>query len=625
MREKDHSPRKMLPSPKQGSVYPILGSMPYNSNNFNSNVPYDLSSPARSNSSTAATALTTALTALYQTQKDLKKERRRGHADQPLDLRLAHKKHDGGTAGDGGTDGDSNTTEMMEDENSNLVMITSGQLDKSCHNSECNSNTNTNSRVLQDGVAGDKTADLHLLNELNNNNNNFLLQNNQALQEQFEALNSKKMLRVLRDQAKSLPTNLEQLPFPVTALHPTLLETIAKAMPPLPYRNLFFLPRPNQANNPAANVTNFPFFSSPPAGCLGKDTKKNTTTVTATTTTPPIATADSSMTDLKFDVAAASANRNTLTESLANSLLLSQNGPTPTTTPSTGASGAPHYRQKRPAVNRSNAPAGANHLYKSKDRYTCKFCGKVFPRSANLTRHLRTHTGEQPYKCKYCERSFSISSNLQRHVRNIHNKERPFKCEICERCFGQQTNLDRHLKKHEADAVSMGLGLNERIRGGLRRFCENPAEESYFEEIRSFMGKVTQLPLNSAGAAAGASKLSLMDHSTTPHSEPHSPGRSSSYAPSDPDSTASGLRIIIKDEHSNHSNQSNEQQQQQQQGNDPQQHQQSGPGGSAPSTPPPRNDGHRSNQGSPSTVSNIQTNKLSPFESSPSRECSATT
>ena len=37
-------------------------------------------------------------------------------------------------------------------------------------------------------------------------------------------------------------------------------------------------------------------------------------------------------------------------------------------------------------------------LKTAKDRYTCKFCQKVFPRSANLTRHLRTHTGEQPYK-----------------------------------------------------------------------------------------------------------------------------------------------------------------------------------------------------------------------------------
>ncbi|WAR14772.1 PRD16-like protein [Mya arenaria] len=94
-------------------------------------------------------------------------------------------------------------------------------------------------------------------------------------------------------------------------------------------------------------------------------------------------------------------------------------------------------------------------MHKPRDRYSCKFCGKVFPRSANLTRHLRTHTGEQPYKCKYCERSFSISSNLQRHVRNIHNKEKPFRCHLCDRCFGQQTNLDRHLRKHEIDGPNV--------------------------------------------------------------------------------------------------------------------------------------------------------------------------
>lgn len=125
---------------------------------------------------------------------------------------------------------------------------------------------------------------------------------------------------------------------------------------------------------------------------------------------------------------------------------------------------------------------------KMKDRYACKFCGKVFPRSANLTRHLRTHTGEQPYKCRYCERSFSISSNLQRHVRNIHNKEKPFKCPLCERCFGQQTNLDRHLKKHESDGPTI---LDERNLQRRNLTHRNLSEESYFEEIRSFMGKVT--------------------------------------------------------------------------------------------------------------------------------------
>uniref|UniRef100_A0A182MS66 C2H2-type domain-containing protein n=1 Tax=Anopheles culicifacies TaxID=139723 RepID=A0A182MS66_9DIPT len=138
----------------------------------------------------------------------------------------------------------------------------------------------------------------------------------------------------------------------------------------------------------------------------------------------------------------------------------------------------------RPGVP-GGGPGGAVAPGKVKDRYSCKYCGKVFPRSANLTRHLRTHTGEQPYKCRYCERSFSISSNLQRHVRNIHNKERPFKCHLCERCFGQQTNLDRHLKKHDADAAGLVLGdspsSNEAERG----------EDVFFDEIRSFMGKVT--------------------------------------------------------------------------------------------------------------------------------------
>lgn len=153
---------------------------------------------------------------------------------------------------------------------------------------------------------------------------------------------------------------------------------------------------------------------------------------------------------------------------------------------------------------------------KMKDRYACKFCGKVFPRSANLTRHLRTHTGEQPYKCKYCERCFSISSNLQRHVRNIHNKEKPFKCSLCDRCFGQQTNLDRHLKKHEGDDGSGVVAVADSPGSSN----ENDGEDACVE-IRNFVGRVAYSNMDSFGPNLNLNLLSQFKLPTTPPSQDH--------------------------------------------------------------------------------------------------------
>ncbi|KAM9604352.1 histone-lysine N-methyltransferase MECOM isoform 9-T13 [Trichechus inunguis] len=155
--------------------------------------------------------------------------------------------------------------------------------------------------------------------------------------------------------------------------------------------------------------------------------------------------------------------------------------------------------QSVPSMFNFRAPPNAlpeNLLRKGKERYTCRYCGKIFPRSANLTRHLRTHTGEQPYRCKYCDRSFSISSNLQRHVRNIHNKEKPFKCHLCDRCFGQQTNLDRHLKKHENGNMSGTATSSPHSELESTGAILDDKEDAYFTEIRNFIGNSNQSPRN---------------------------------------------------------------------------------------------------------------------------------
>ncbi|XP_055638531.1 MDS1 and EVI1 complex locus protein EVI1-A [Toxorhynchites rutilus septentrionalis] len=378
MREKDHSPRKMLPSPKQGAVYPLLGM----GSTISAQLPFDFSTSNRSSSSNL----------LHQQQNLL---------DQPLDLRVDHKKS---------TNSSSSTSDEEDPprnlpEDSKPTSVTPYQ-DNNNNNNLSNNNTTHSSNKSPSPIS-------------NNNNNSVKYTNNNHI-------NVKDEFRISNLANHSPPI------FPPPGINPLMLEAIAKAGLPLPgYRNSFL---------PARSPVSY---------------------------------------DLQR-----------LKERDAIAASLSQ------LRQSTNGNGIPSNNNNNNNNNNSNSinhnlPPGAT---KNKDRYSCKFCGKVFPRSANLTRHLRTHTGEQPYKCKYCERSFSISSNLQRHVRNIHNKERPFKCALCERCFGQQTNLDRHLKKHEADAAGLGLGLDERLRAA-RRNSRGIPEDSYFEEIRSFMGKVTQLPI----------------------------------------------------------------------------------------------------------------------------------
>ncbi|KAM3597306.1 uncharacterized protein V6R79_002833 [Siganus canaliculatus] len=87
------------------------------------------------------------------------------------------------------------------------------------------------------------------------------------------------------------------------------------------------------------------------------------------------------------------------------------------------------------------------HLEQKRKTYACDWCCKSFAQSADLRRHLRTHTGERPHRCTFCSKSFSQRGNLRRHLR-IHTGERPYSCPFCCRTFSDGDTMKKHKRTH---------------------------------------------------------------------------------------------------------------------------------------------------------------------------------